>query len=1187
MAKVFELINNQQKYEELLGVISNTLDYAPQHQLTIYEQFPKAKQLATMGQWNACGRRVLRGRRAIRLNSENGAIYLFDISQTYVNNNASQREAHWSYNKEYNALFSQVLCNEHGIAYNGEDLELCIDKVINHVLNIADDNSRAAQLRNFAKISSEYVILSRLGIDISSHIFDFSMFSSLTEKEFASVIITVNSVSRSMLKYAQDVMKNSQEYVNKLNEDKAENSEHKQEEHSIQFGLFGNGITAYDISRIDKETNDYPTVAHISSEGVITTYDDNISAEDMERIKSQAEYARKSFMDEWNKLSVEQQYQRLLDRADVATLTNISSEPRGTLSSEAQMKYIIEKYMPFVFFKEGERPKPNQYHRYKIYQLPNNEKYHGVIFESMEQLKKDGIQLNQDDYVQVYEDRIAEFKGVDTLEDIYKRFNTNLPADFSGHSLSVSDVIVISVDGKESAYYCDSIGFVDMPDFFRKKELSQDKSSVQDITFIGNNTNYEAVTSVVFDGITSSFGSTIADGNTLSVVIKDNANVEDVRRLVEAAQSNDFYLNVPSAKFLESKFGADFMQKSRKNSVAELEVGDVIMYDGSRREVESISNKSISLKNFDAPDLGGVLLGTSDVLAYDGWQEDMERKGFEIISKSAKDEHNIDLMSDAAEVEDIVPPVNVEPVVLEYQGNVESIEAIEDKALSVGATCTISKDETYIVIQTDDIYENELNEVAETLGLTVNKEQSEKVEKDPLFNNTELKITDYKVVTIREVGDFYEMYGDSAKIGAEVLGLHMLSKNGEPMVGFPDKAKDEYLKKLQDAGYNVLAEKVFELYPPKRKDTEQFQFKQTNSDTGNQLSLFGNEPEKKEKKQKPKSEFASGPLVDGVQVYEALAAEIDRGTGFVDGKLRVQEYYENSHPTTNQLADCLKKEYGVGGHSGEGKISFVDYDSKGITFSFENGEKFRHSWFNVAVMTEARIHADTYLSDEQKTKRKDNPHRGKVEVGDLFVNKLTREVSEIISLEGALPFYTGECTAKRQCGAIEITENISCDSLLHGGLYRYIGKVGSQDKNEFADDDVYSLSEISSVKNLSQLKKAIKPGMMFEITDHVRPECIGEYRIVKSVNTVDFTSQKLNENGEPTGKELHMNFGRAKDWTFDDGELTAKLANGETLMSFHFIDSLERKLTSAQAEEAANSDDEILDLTAQDENVRK
>ena len=74
--------------------------------------------------------------------------------------------------------------------------------------------------------------------------------------------------------------------------------------------------------------------------------------------------------------------------------------------------------------------------------------------------------------------------------------------------------------------------------------------------------------------------------------------------------------------------------ESKSTKADDLAVGNVILYDGARRKVASISEKSISLKNLDAPDFGGILTGTSDVLAYDGWQEDMERKGFEVLSKS-------------------------------------------------------------------------------------------------------------------------------------------------------------------------------------------------------------------------------------------------------------------------------------------------------------------------------------------------------------------------------------------------------------------------------------------------------------------------------------------------------------------------------------------------------------------------
>ncbi len=197
-----------------------------------------------------------------------------------------------------------------------------------------------------------------------------------------------------------------------------------------------------------------------------------------------------------------------------------------------------------------------------------------------------------------------------------------------------------------------------------------------------------------------------------------------------------------------------------------------------------------------------------------------------------------------------------------------------------------------------------------------------------------------------------------------------------------------------------------------------------------------------------------------------------------------------------------------------------------------------------------------------------------MEVGDRFRHKITGEVSEVISLTGALPFYSDDCTIQRESSGFAVTENISYDKLLNSGMYEYIGKAEPEkeqsapvkpepEKTEVTPEA--EKPEIPTVKNLSQLKKALKPGMMFEISDHLRPECIGERRVVTGVTTVDFTSRKLDENGEPMGKDLHMEFDRAKNWTFDGGELTSRLDNGDMLMSFHFIDSLEREQT-VQAE---------------------
>lgn len=487
----------------------------------------------------------------------------------------------------------------------------------------------------------------------------------------------------------------------------------------------------------------------------------------------------------------------------------------------------------------------------------------------------------------------------------------------------------------------------------------------------------------------------------------------------------------------------------------------------------------------------------------------------EVIDRhTGKDEQAVELMSDASAFQDISSVEDVPAVILKYKGDAERLDEIKDKALSLGATVIVDNAESIISIDTYDNHKAELDGLAYELGV--------------------MRVDDAPAVETPAQ--------DTADID-------------KPL--FTDETVIDEIQ---------------------RNEQDDVPFWEKHDIEGEQLSLFGDsEPltVSNTEKEKSKSEFSKGPVVDGVQVYEALAAEIDRGTGFVHGKLRVQDFYEEQHPTVQQLADFLKKEYGTGGHSGEGKISLVDYNSQGITFSFENGEKFRHSWYNVATMTEARLMDDTYLSAEQKTERamlkaeqssEEHTSHNTVEVGDLFRHKITGEVSEVVSLTGALPFYTDDCTVTRESGGFAITENISYDKLLNSGMYEYIGRA-EPEREQTAPVKPEPVAEVTpetekpdipDVKNLSQLKKAIKPGMIFEITYHLRPESIGECRIVTGVSTVDFTSRKLDENGDPTGKDIHMEFDRAKNWTFDGGELTSRLDNGDMLMSFHFIDSFER-----------------------------
>ena len=62
-----------------------------------------------------------------------------------------------------------------------------------------------------------------------------------------------------------------------------------------------------------------------------------------------------------------------------------------------------------------------------------------------------------------------------SLEDIYTRFNIDHPKDFKGHSLSVSDVVVLHQNGQDAAHFVDSVGFRQVPEFLQEqKQLTPD-----------------------------------------------------------------------------------------------------------------------------------------------------------------------------------------------------------------------------------------------------------------------------------------------------------------------------------------------------------------------------------------------------------------------------------------------------------------------------------------------------------------------------------------------------------------------------------------------------------------------------------------------------------------------------------------------------------------------------------------
>lgn len=95
--------------------------------------------------------------------------------------------------------------------------------------------------------------------------------------------------------------------------------------------------------------------------------------------------------------------------------------------------------------------------------------------------------------------------------------------------------------------------------------------------------------------------------------------------------------------------------------------------------------------------------------------------------------------------------------------------------------------------------------------------------------------------------------------------------------------------------------------------------------------------------------------------------EVMRGTGFEDGKFRVEEFYK-SNPAKKDFVDFLKKEFGIGGHSGEGPVRFADHDSKGIEITTTSGKE-NFTWSEVAKVISDLIDNDKYITQNDIDRR--------------------------------------------------------------------------------------------------------------------------------------------------------------------------------------------------------------------------
>lgn len=164
---------------------------------------------------------------------------------------------------------------------------------------------------------------------------------------------------------------------------------------------------------------------------------------------------------------------------------------------------------------------------YCIYQVKHGELYRDYRFEALDSLQDQGLAVDRDNYNFIYAAPLAGNGSTgQTLEAIYKQFNVAHPADFKGHSLSMSDIVALNQGGKVSYHYCDTVGFVELPGFDSgKNPLRSVEDSIEQ-----NDNNLDGIINNTHTPSVSELEAQARAGRQISLMDLARATHEDSRK---------------------------------------------------------------------------------------------------------------------------------------------------------------------------------------------------------------------------------------------------------------------------------------------------------------------------------------------------------------------------------------------------------------------------------------------------------------------------------------------------------------------------------------------------------------------------------------------------------------------------------------------------------------------------------
>lgn len=151
-----------------------------------------------------------------------------------------------------------------------------------------------------------------------------------------------------------------------------------------------------------------------------------------------------------------------LDAEDISSHTGVFGVEREEWDAVRGVVTLSEQTDTEKLFLE------NPQDAFLIYQIRRGGELDAYRFMNHDYLQSKGVTPERGGYDAIYTGGFMDYGNARTnLDMIYQRFNVDHPADFKGHSLSVSDIVALKQNGVVSCHYVDSIGFRELPNFLK------------------------------------------------------------------------------------------------------------------------------------------------------------------------------------------------------------------------------------------------------------------------------------------------------------------------------------------------------------------------------------------------------------------------------------------------------------------------------------------------------------------------------------------------------------------------------------------------------------------------------------------------------------------------------------------------------------------------------------------------